>query len=381
MDFGFTFILAFEPALAAHALALFPNAKSIRIVPNCRENDFNVHVYERNAVSPTYTDLSPEHVTEWQKLSTLLSKGYAWKNASELFGRNTRETIQLNLSDVEHANYLVLGYSSVHGEQALILAEFDLSTANYGMQREVRNLNQVEKSMIGLHFKSAVQQFLADWKQNASVLNWLERQEQERKQHLNELYRQKGLAKSAHERNMKTFIDNRLHSMSERLNRQIKVSSEGVQVLLEGGYDMVQVETILDNSARLALNTSPASKPIELDRYNLLLQENMAKPPKSIEATTKSLGRFAKAEQLLDRYEEAMVKVLHLELKPTGKNIGLHCSPAISNAAITDSVKKYSHPIYELLLKHPQKWPNLRERFRTIQNVLQAGKYRAKKMA
>ena len=304
-----------------------------------------------------------------------------WKNASELYGQTQRETVQLYLTDVEHANHLVLGIQGSDEYRGLLIVEFDLSTANYGMQREIRNLNQVEKSMLGTHLRLTVKQFIADWKQNTGVLNWLEQQEELRRQQMNDLYKNQDLAKTAHKQNMKTFIDHRLRSLSELHNRTISILPEGVQHLLDESLDMIQVETVLNRSIQLALNTSPISKDIVLNRYNLLLREKEGGTEPAASIPEKSIGRFAKAEQLLDKYEAALKKVLELDLKPTGKNIGLHCSPSISNAAITDSVKKYNHPIYELLQRHPDKWENLRERFRTIQNVVQKGKYRTKKMA
>ena len=83
------------------------------------------------------------------------------------------------------------------------------------------------------------------------------------------------------------------------------------------------------------------------------------------------LGRLAKAYALLDRYESSANKLVANGLSIIGKNIGLHCQPAISNAAITDALSKNSKKIYELFEKYPDRWPVIRNQFKSIANIIE----------
>lgn len=88
-----------------------------------------------------------------------------------------------------------------------------------------------------------------------------------------------------------------------------------------------------------------------------------------VPAARSESGRYSRTKQLLDRYETAASKAVAAGLKVTGVNIGRFCDPAVSNASITDALKKQKDRVLELLHQYPAEWPIIRGKFKSIQNL------------
>lgn len=89
------------------------------------------------------------------------------------------------------------------------------------------------------------------------------------------------------------------------------------------------------------------------------------------EASTPILQhRYIKSYQLLDRMEDAVKIVLASQQNVNGVNVGKSMQPPISAPAISDALKKHRNKIISLMQQFPNRWINLKNHFKPLQNIL-----------
>ena len=80
--------------------------------------------------------------------------------------------------------------------------------------------------------------------------------------------------------------------------------------------------------------------------------------------------RYIKSYQLLDRMEDAVKIVLASQQNVNGVNVGKSMQAAISAPAISDALKKHRSKIISLMHQFPDRWINLKNHFKPLQNIL-----------
>jgi hypothetical protein len=81
------------------------------------------------------------------------------------------------------------------------------------------------------------------------------------------------------------------------------------------------------------------------------------------------VSRLGKTMSLLDRLEEASVKVIDSGLTLTSAEVGSHMQKKISAPAITDALRKNKVRIFQLFEQYPHRWPVIRQHFKPIINL------------
>jgi hypothetical protein len=92
-------------------------------------------------------------------------------------------------------------------------------------------------------------------------------------------------------------------------------------------------------------------------------------------------GRYFKTFNLLNKLEDAAVKVVASRKKLTGSAVGQAMDQAISAPAITDALKKHSKKIISLMEQYPDRWTLIRNEFRPVLNVLESKRGNSQKTA
>lgn len=167
-----------------------------------------------------------------------------------------------------------------------------------------------------------------------------------------------------------------LHTMIMRLQKILSIrlvmSEEFTKAVLEYKGSLNELEKHLEKSLMLEANLAMLKSENELILQPSHLADLKFEEPVAVSRSKDlTLGRLSKASSLLDRYETAAQKLRNAGLSIIGKNIGSYCDPPISNAAITDSLNKYSKKVYELFEKYPDKWPIIRHEFRSVANLIE----------
>ena len=86
--------------------------------------------------------------------------------------------------------------------------------------------------------------------------------------------------------------------------------------------------------------------------------------------------------QLLFRLHEAAAQIAQQKgLNIIGKHIGSCCTPAVSNASITDALNKHAVKMFELFGRYPNRWTLIRNEFRSVANIIEKESVRRKSIA
>lgn len=80
--------------------------------------------------------------------------------------------------------------------------------------------------------------------------------------------------------------------------------------------------------------------------------------------------KYTRTVSLLDKLEEAALKVKSYNLKMTGTNVGQHCPDPISAPAISDALFNHKSKITNLVTMYPGRWETIRKEFRPLKNIV-----------
>ncbi len=79
---------------------------------------------------------------------------------------------------------------------------------------------------------------------------------------------------------------------------------------------------------------------------------------------------YHKTFQMLDKYEEAVKKLVEKGKKITITHIGNQCKRKITAAAVSDSITKHAGRIKALFRKYPERWPLIKEKLGPVKNKI-----------
>jgi len=92
-------------------------------------------------------------------------------------------------------------------------------------------------------------------------------------------------------------------------------------------------------------------------------------------------SKYTKTIDLLNRLENAAIKVRDGQQKLTGTNVGNAMTQSISGPAITDALKKHRSKIRYLFDKYPERWDYIRKKFKPVLNLVESFKQTGTEMA
>lgn len=172
-------------------------------------------------------------------------------------------------------------------------------------------------------------------------------------------------------------------------NQTLSLSDTTISYLNEANFDIETLSLMATEAYKTANALNPHSTEIRIKRY--FFPELKLEPvttPRDIQNQVNKKGiqkerdnpvqrikpkitltKLQKTIGLLDRYEDAVLKLMNAKLPIMGKNIANFCTPPISAPALTDSINKHAHRIKECLVLSPEKWPNLRLKYLPIQKL------------
>ena len=172
---------------------------------------------------------------------------------------------------------------------------------------------------------------------------------------------------------IKQFIQLIINKLQEKYSVAIHLSEDFIESLKHYNQPFEDLEENLEKHIQIELNLALLQDytEITLTQHHLTSLKNTTATNSNNPENELQLGRHAKTYKLLDRYETASSAAYQKGIAIIGKNIGLHCIPAVTNASITDALNKQSKKIYDLFDKYPKKWPIIRAEFRSIANVVE----------
>jgi hypothetical protein len=173
--------------------------------------------------------------------------------------------------------------------------------------------------------------------------------------------------------NIEAYIKSLLKEIGNSNDLILDINKESINYLIS---ENISPEALRKNLTKMieVLKFSAEDKRLMIDQVDLewAFQTTFEDPlTVTKSAPIENIGRLTKTKILLDRYEEAARQAVYNDENVNGKNIAKYCVPSVSNASITDALKKHSDRIVELMLKNGNEWPLLRSKFKSISNIME----------
>lgn len=146
----------------------------------------------------------------------------------------------------------------------------------------------------------------------------------------------------------------------------ITLSDDAIQKLIEYNGNYEELETVIKNSVAYiqTLYLGDLPRTIAIEEYLINTDIYKQSEEQSIE-----LNRYSKTIILLDNLNEAVKQVISQNLNPTGAIVGKAMAKPISAPAISDALKNHKSKILTLIDKYPNRWTELKQFFKPIQNI------------
>ncbi len=257
----------------------------------------------------------------------------------------------------------------------LQFSPFVLSTKQY--------MSAAEKKVVEISIKAMLEQIVLQRESDSDILLQLANNNRFQSKEIQELEQRLGQRNRAFGSSIRQLLKLLLSQLEKELSIEIEYDQSFIEGLGKFQGDFEELERQLSKQIELEANLAHLASDTKINLSSTHLKQLLSIGPKAQKRSTSStpIGRLSKASSLLDRYERSAQIVQDAGLSIIGKHIGAHCTPPISNAAITDALSKNSKKIYELFQQFPNRWPIIRSEFRSVSNIIERESRAAQKVS
>lgn len=275
-------------------------------------------------------------------------------------------------------DFLLLKKIEAQGAVLFLLVQikpFGLVKENYLLAAEKK---QFERSIRGF-----VESLLSIQQNDKEVLLNIAKGNSAVHQEITDTKRQLNLQNQNYEVAISQFIQLIVNKLQNKYGIEIRMSRAFIDDLKNYNRPFDLLEDNLEKHVQIELNLALLQGETEI----LLTPTHLTNLQVAIAANTYAseddlnLGRYAKTYKLLDRYEAAAQIAQQRGLNVIGKHIGACCTPAVSNASITDALNKHAKKMFELFSRYPNRWKLIRSDFRSVANIIEKEAIRRKNIA
>jgi hypothetical protein len=295
------------------------------------------------------------------ELNSLRNKSlpYTWIHESSLsILGGVSQFGQLNLEAETKHRTLVLYFRTQHVSKAdLLFLVFPENTKFFGIQKEIASFTTDEKIMVAeLLFKMLQLDFETILKQQKRLKQAVQ---------FKTIHSQHNSILESENSVYKSFFKDVVMETISRIENQLRIGFQihesALNELAKVSSDLSALKKNLQEACEFASYLNPELHQIELHHFHIqsvLSQEEVS--PIERQSTQQ------KVIDLLDKYEEAATKAQRLGFAVNGKFVAAQCNPPISPPAVSESLKKYSDKIGQLLKQHPNQWKLIRKALKPI---------------
>lgn len=281
--------------------------------------------------------------------------------------------IQLSFDDEDQRNILMVPVRNIQDHlNDLIFIYLDKKMNHFGIQKTRNAFTQDQKLIIQEMMAHTLYGLIEEHKKNRSIYSGILENRHALSAKYEQSQRELERRDQFYRNHIREFVRGILDQIGKKMGIQIVMEEAVYEAIYEYRGDLDRLEKSLRTSAEVAINTQLRQADIlKIGKTDFILPEETqtANVESITEKRSLPFDRYAVTIELLDRYEDAARACLLAGEKIIGKHIGAHCSPPITNAAITDSIKKHGLRILELFERYPERWNTIRSEFRSIQNL------------
>jgi len=297
-------------------------------------------------------------------------KNWIWITDSQMpFTEDHQQIKQLRLFDENKVRNLQIGLKNSAKEANLILYfVFDENNPLFGYSNDT-TLSTLNKSLIANIINNTLIAFQTTWyeleqeKDKRTLLNV------ENENIQKNLYLKTKELNTLRNNQIIQFCEVVLNDIDVTDDETVSLSQEALEFIIKQDIDFTDLKEALQNTVKRISYSNSNSNQILIEPWHLDFSNYQNK--NRTETTQQPItNRLNTTIQLLNRLENAGIKVKQNNQKLTGTNVGAACDIPISAPAITDAFQKHNKRILQLLNNYPDRWKILRNEFRPLQNII-----------
>lgn len=323
--------------------------------------DRNNELHTENGLVPKSDSSGKLNLQKWRSKNIK----YEWNNSFDPFTSTNSSLKQLELSDENNLNVLLIYFDSatdnlkdiiaIHFPQHLFLG--NLNTTFSGLSTKEKSiLSNILSSMLHAEHDRCIKEY--------KLLKQIEIHQNQQNQKITQLTSNLKQSEQLYTSALKIIVQDIVKVFEENLSKSISIQNDVILRLAKERISKDQISDILENAIHVAYNLSISSS--ELVIHNDLIHIGDLK---SSSKQTEVNSEYDKVKLLLDRYEVAAETARDAGHSVNGKNVARHLSPPVTPPAITDAIKKNEKKIHYYLEKYPNHWKLIRSKLRPLQII------------
>lgn len=338
------------------------------------------------------SDLSVKEILDDEEISTAIDirkakkNPYNWElNPDKLKAVTSsgQKSIQFSISNEDDHLVLSMRFASMYDkENDVVFIVFRPDLGIFGIEAGRISLNTDNKTLIAnILYKSGVsvlnqaqedlKTFRAFTQKTKSAIDSVKVYKEKLKQLSDE-----------HHKNTVVLAQNFISGLSVRYGKSFVFTDECIESLKHFSSDLPRLQVIVENAAVYAynLNSDTSGQLITIEEEYLEFIDSDLSTQGTENASRRkpvNADETMRTEIFLNKLENAVKRALANKEKPIGNNVAVYMEPAVTSAALTLYLKKYSETVNEILDSDYTKFPQSRKHFKPLQNVIVSSKLRA----
>ncbi|MFU8844542.1 MAG: hypothetical protein ACNA7V_12130 [Bacteroidales bacterium] len=255
---------------------------------------------------------------------------------------------------------------------ALVFLYLNENPGNFGVTNSINHLTTDNKTIIAFLMRNMLEAFIEQHEKNVEVL--LENNQatfgmiskaEAQKREMTSMKENYGLS-------LIKLCRQHLAAESSKTGRHYSLSTGAMEVIKTYSGDIKALEEMLIRTLHYVNNLYfGREEDIEILEWHLqfeyegkTIHQPVTGEPEQYE------DKYFRTVSLLDKLEDAALKVKSYNLKMTGTNVGQHCPDPITAPAISDALFNHKSKITNLMTMYPGRWETIRREFRPLKNIV-----------
>lgn len=332
-----------------------------------------IYEWEDGEIRPLFMDatLSAKTAVFIDKL-----KMSRWFNEDELpFAKSAGDTNLKQFSLTRESEVNILALKCVATE-VIIIVYFDVPSRHFGMSLTEKHYSASNRKIMEQLLTSSFNQFALFRKEQGALERKLLDYQDYLKEKVKQVQEKVKTAEMVHQQNREALIMQLFKEIAAQLHIKILLSKEARTALSHQQGEIGQLKNLIDQIVHQLMTLQRHQEMLNIEESDIewIISEMQreSRPEKEQESVISPVGRLSRTRQLLDRYEEAARIAVYHQEEVNGKNIARYCNPPVTNASISDALKKHKERLVELLQMDKESWPLLRSRFKSLYKLTEA---------
>jgi len=253
---------------------------------------------------------------------------------------------------------------------SLVFIFLNQNPSNFGVTNSINPLTTDNKSIIAYLLRNTLITEIRRQRENLSVLKSNNQKTREVFENADKMKRMMASTRENYGLSLVKLCQQYLQDIAIPASRSYKFSNGAIEKIKAYTGDLQQLESMMKNTVYYMENLYfDNSGQIEIKEMHLRFDvaENS---DRLTDVPAIQQDRYGKTISLLDRLENAALKVKDSNLRMTGTHVGKACNIPVSAPAITDALSNHKSKIQKLVDIYPERWQTIRKEFRPFRNIL-----------